>query len=54
MLTVRWEAPNGKVWNLTTGAQGVKLDMNNSRSLFSCWENMVRLVVGRTLFFVSH
>ena len=23
-------------------------------SLFSCWENMVRLVVGRTLFFVSH
>ena len=24
------------------------------RSLFSCWENMVRLVVGRTLFFVSH
>lgn len=30
MLTVRWEAPNGKVWNLTTGAQGVKLDMNNS------------------------
>jgi len=22
-------------------------------SLFSCWENMVRLVVGRTLFFVS-
>nr|DAO01752.1 MAG TPA: tail protein [Caudoviricetes sp.] len=30
MLTVRWEDPNGKVWNLTTGAQGVKLDMNNS------------------------
>ena len=24
-----------------------------ARSLFSCWENMVRLVVGRTLFFVS-
>jgi len=23
-------------------------------SLFSCWENMVRLVVGRTLSFVSH
>ena len=23
-------------------------------SLFSCWGNMVRLVVGRTLSFVSH
>ena len=29
-------------------------DITEDRSLFSCWENMVRLVVGRTLFFVSH
>ncbi len=28
-------------------------DVADPGSLFSCWENMVRLVVGRTLFFVS-
>ena len=27
--------------------------LDNQGSLFSCWENRVRLVVGRTLFFVS-
>ena len=28
-------------------------DLRGYRSLFSCWENMVRLVVGRTLSSVS-
>lgn len=30
MLTIKWRDPRGKEWDLTTGAQGVKLDMNNS------------------------
>ena len=37
-------------FSVSGGVSGYK----ESGSLFSCWENMVRLVVGRTLFFVSH
>ena len=37
---------------LVTAPTGVAA-LNINGSLFSCWENMVRLVVGRTLFFVS-
>ena len=44
---------NGTLSKMVENLQIVSDDETDNGSLFSCWGNMVRLVVGRTLFFVS-